>query len=302
MRPDLEQGLREQLRERVELRYATTLTQIDQHTHGVHVGLSDGTTLDADLLVGADGIHSTVRGMAFGEEQRYLRYLGFHTAAFLFDAPDLRAEIGNRFCLTDTVNQVMGCYGLRDGRVAAFTVHRTPDRALPEDAQAAVRREYRSLGWIVPTALDRCPPTERVYYDQVAQIEMPGWSRGRVTLVGDACQAVSLLAGQGASLGIAGAYVLAEHVTRADSIEDGLARYEQMWRPVVAEKQQVARKGARWFLPESQTQLRVRRAAMKLARIPGIDRFVAGAVTGKSIAVVRQLHATGRDLNRTTTP
>jgi hypothetical protein len=79
-----------------------------------------------------------------------------------------------------------------------FTVHRTPDPALPQDAQDAVRREYRSLGWIVLTALAQCPPAERVYYDQVAQIEMPGWSQGRVTLVGYACQAVSLLAGQGA--------------------------------------------------------------------------------------------------------
>lgn len=302
MRPDLVQGLREQLGDRVDLRFATTLTDIDQHAHGVHLGLSDGGTLDADLLVGADGVHSAVRGMVFGEEDRYLRYLGFHTAAFAFDAPDLRAEIGDRFCLTDTVEKVLGCYGLRDGRVAVFTVHRTPDPTLPQDARAAVRRVYSSLGWIVPTALDRCPPPEQVYYDQVAQIEIPAWSRGRVTLVGDACQAVSLLAGQGASLGIAGAYVLAEQLARTDSVEDGLARYEQLWRPVVVEKQRVARKGARWFLPESPTQLRVRRAAMKLARVPGIDRFVAGSVTGKSIAVVQQLHATGRDLNRTGTP
>lgn len=115
---------------------------------------------------------------------------------------------------------------------------------------------------------------------------MPRWSRGRVTLVGDACQAVSLLAGQGASLGLAGAYVLAEQLARADSIETGLDRYEQLWQPVVAEKQQAARNAARWFLPASQRQLRTRRIAMKLARLPGFDRYVAAALTGKPTAII----------------
>lgn len=68
----------------------------------------------------------------------------------------------------------------------------------------------RSLGWLVPRALRRCPPAEAVYYDAVAQIVMPRWSRGRILLAGGACYAVSLLAGQGASLGVAGAYVLVE--------------------------------------------------------------------------------------------
>src|SRR5262249_58254436 len=131
--------------------------------------------------------------------------------------------------------------------------------------------------WMVPRALAACPPPEEVYYDQVAQIEMPTWSRDRVVLIGDAAYAVSLLAGQGASLGITGAYVLAEHLSRADAVETALERYEQMLRPVVTDKQRVARKGTRWFIPATTRQLHLRRAALGLARLPVVDRYLAAA-------------------------
>jgi 2-polyprenyl-6-methoxyphenol hydroxylase-like FAD-dependent oxidoreductase len=212
MRPDLERILREQLPGGVDLRFATSLTHIDNGTDGVRLTLTDGSRLNADLLVGADGVHSTVRRLVFGEERQYFRYLGFHTAAYVFEDPEIHAAVRDRFSLTDTIGRQMGFYGLRDGRVATFAVHRTADPTLPGDAQQALRREYGSLGWIVPRALAQCPPAAEVYYDQVAQIKMPRWSRGRATLVGDACQAVSLLAGQSASLAVAGAYILADQM------------------------------------------------------------------------------------------
>jgi 2-polyprenyl-6-methoxyphenol hydroxylase-like FAD-dependent oxidoreductase len=302
MRPDLERALREHLPDRVDLRFSTSLTDIDNRTDGVRVTLADGDTLAADLLVGADGVHSTVRGLVFGDEQNYLRYLGFHTAAYVFDDADIHAQVRGQFCVTDTVGRQMGFYGLRDGKVAVFTVHRSSAPDLPSDAQAALRQEYGPLGWIAPRALAACPPADQVFYDQVAQIEMPTWSHRRVTLVGDACYAVSLLAGQGASLGITGAYVLAEQLARAEPIESALARYEQLLRPVVVDKQQVARKSARWFVPESRWQLGVRRFALKLARLPVFDRYVATALAGKSSPLITNRAATARQPRRNENP
>ncbi|MGA8116228.1 MAG: FAD-dependent oxidoreductase [Actinocatenispora sp.] len=289
MRPDLERALREQVPTTVDVRYGRGIASIDNAEHGVRVTASDGSQLDADLLVGADGIHSTVRRLVFGPEDDYLRHLGFHTAAFVIDAPDLRREIGDRFCLTDTVGRQVGCYGLRDGRVALFTVHRSTDRTLPDDARAAVREEYGSLGWIVPAALAACPEPREIYYDQVAQVELPDWNRHRVTLLGDSCQAVSLLAGQGASLAVAGAFVLADQLARATTVDEALAGYQELWRPVVIEKQQAARRGVEWFLPSSPTRLALRRTALRLMNLPGLDRVFGTALIGKSNATIRQL-------------
>jgi 2-polyprenyl-6-methoxyphenol hydroxylase-like FAD-dependent oxidoreductase len=289
MRPDLELALRESLLARVELRFDTRPTHVEQGAEGVRVTLDDGQVLRADLLVGADGIHSTVRRLVFGDEREYLRYLGFHTAACTVADPAVHGEVRDEVVLTDSIDRQIGLYGLRDGQVAVFAVRRVPDPVLPADPRAALLAEYGSLGWVVPAVLAQCPPAGEIYHDQVAQIEMPRWHRGRVVLTGDACHAVSLLAGQGASLGIAGAFVLAEQLRRGTGIETAFDRYERLWRPVVEEKQRVARRGVRWFLPHTPTQQRIRRGILALDRLPGINRLVAGSLAGKPVTTVRRL-------------
>lgn len=295
LRPDLERVLRESLTCGVDLQFGACVLAVDDTGGQVVVTTSDGQVFDADLVVGADGVHSTVRRLVFGPEREFLRYLGYHTAAFVFDDPQVSDQVRGRFCLTDSVAAQLGFYGLRDGRVATFAVHRTADPALPPDHQAAVRRAYAGLGWVAPRALAACPPHGEVYYDQVAQIQMPTWSRGRVSLVGDACYAVSLLAGQGASLAIAGAYVLAEQLARADTVEDALARYEQAWRPVAAAKQREARRTARWFVPRTAAGVWIRRAALQMSHLPGLDRRIARLLTGKPTTLVQQLAHRPRD-------
>jgi 2-polyprenyl-6-methoxyphenol hydroxylase-like FAD-dependent oxidoreductase len=293
MRPDLERVLRERLPSTVDLRFDASLVAIVDDGDGVRVTLEGGAELDADLVVGADGLHSTVRRLVFGDDSQFLRYLGFHTAAFTFRDPDIHSAVMGRFCLTDTVNRQMALYALRGDCVAVFAVHRTADPALPDDARAAVREAYGGLGWLVPQALEHCPPAEQMYYDQVAQTMMPTWSKGRVVLVGDAGYAgyaVSLIAGQGASLGMAGAYVLADQLTRAPSVDQALAGYERLWRPVAEDKQKVGRSGARWFLPASLWQLWVRRAVLRAARLPVIDRIVPATLAGKASTLISDLN------------
>ncbi|MGP3937192.1 FAD-dependent monooxygenase [Nonomuraea sp. KM88] len=298
LRPDMEAVLAENLPAEVELRYSTALAGVAGRTDGVAVTLEDGTVLEADLLVGADGIHSTVRRLVFGPEGRYLRYLGLHTAAFTFDAPDLHAATEDAFCLTDSVNRQMGFYALRDGRVAAFAVHRSADPTVPDDPRVAIRRAYTGLGWVTPRALEQCPPAEEIYYDQVAQIVLPEWSTGRVVLLGDAAHAVSLIAGQGASLGIAGAFLLASRLAHAPTIERATAEFERLWRPVVEDKQRNARSMARWFLPSTPTDLRIRRIMLSLTRVPFVTGYLSSILAGKDTKladVMRQASGTATE-------
>jgi 2-polyprenyl-6-methoxyphenol hydroxylase-like FAD-dependent oxidoreductase len=289
MRPDLELALRELVADRVDLRYGCSVSEIHDGPDKVEVGLTDGSVHRADLLVGADGIHSRVRAMVFGPDRQFLRYLGFHTAAYSFEDSAAHRQVDERFVLTDTIDRQMGFYALRDERVAVFSVHRDPDPTLPADFRQALRETYAGSGWMAARALALCPPPSEVYYDQVAQVEMPRWSDGPVVLVGDAAGAVSLLAGQGASLAMAGAFVLAEQLARADSVGQALTDYQQDWRPVVVEKQAVARKGIRWFLPARRIDLLIRRVMLRLSGLPGVDRLIATSLAGKSGVSIQQL-------------
>ena len=284
LRPDLEHVLRTALPDGVELRYGARVTGAESGPDGAAALLEDGERVEGDLLVGADGIHSPVRRALFGDDSDNLRHLGFHVAAYTFEDPQVHARVKDRFFLTDTTGAQMGLYGLRDGRVATFIVFRSDDRTLPEDPRAAVRRACSGLGWLVPRALEACPAPDEVFYDHVAQTQAPSWSSGRAVLVGDSAYAVSLLAGQGASLAVGGAYRLGEELARARSVEEGLRAYERGWRPVAEERRKAALRTAQWFLPRSKARLRARRVMLGLLGLPGTSRLLARMLTGKPAA------------------
>ncbi|HEX9225903.1 MAG TPA: FAD-dependent monooxygenase, partial [Arthrobacter sp.] len=284
LRPDLELAVREMLPAAVELHYGRTVAAVGQSRDAVTVTLDDGQVHGADLLIGADGIHSVIREIVFGPEEEFFHHLGFQVGAYSFSDPELAGRIGDRFAVTDTRNAAMFFYRLRDGSITAMAVHRTDNPVLPDDPQALLRSRYRDLGWICPAALDRCPGD--IYYDHVAQIRMPRWHTGRVVLLGDAAAAVSLLAGQGASLGMAAAYVLAEELNRHPGISSGLASFEARLRPLVTEHQKAGVSAAHWFVPATRGASFVRRTAIRLANVPGMTRVISSAVVGKSGAAL----------------
>lgn len=283
MRPDLEEALRECLPASVPVRYGVTLVHIENSDDAVRIRTSDGRIIEGDLLIGADGIHSAVRDAVFGPETQFIKHLGFHTAAYIFDDPVLNDQVRGRFALSDTKDRQLGLYGLRGTRVAAFLIHRDDSPSLPADRSESLRREFAGVDWLGPRALRQVPVDP--YYDVVAQVQMERWYSGRVVLVGDACQAVSLLAGQGSSLAIAGARVLANHLVQSATIADGLAAYQDHWMPVAREKQEAGRRAARWFLPSSGAELMVRRLMTRLSRLPIVNRFIGNSLAGKAVPV-----------------
>lgn len=283
MRGDLERVLVDALPPTVVRRYGTTIGQIRNGRTGVSVTLDDGTVLDADLLAGADGIHSPVRAAIFGPQKRFFRDLGFQTAAFIFDDKETLAALDGRFIMLTVPRRAAGLYGLRDGRVAAFLVHDAGKGPLPADRVTTLRKTYASLGWRIPAALAHLDDGP-IYFDHVAQIEMPHWQKDRVVLLGDACAAVSLLAGQGASMGMAMAYVLAEELRRGPDIGAALKRYERRLKPELKSRQKAGRGAAGSFVPKTRFALWLRNVMLRFARYPAFSwlltpLFLAG---GKS--------------------
>lgn len=290
LRPDMELAARDALDDvpagRVHLHYARRPTGYRDDGGVVSVSLAgtEPSTLEADVLIGADGIHSAVRGSLFGPEADYLRPLGMRAAAYITDEPALTARLGRRFVLTDSLDRTVGLYGLRTGQVATFMVNRVDDRTDADDAPTRLRRNFAGLGPEVDRMLELCPPDP--YDDVVAQVVMPGWHRERTILVGDACSAVSLVAGQGGSLAIAGGALLGDAlgvVSAPREIPAVLAGFEREWRPVIESAQASGRRAVWMFLPETVRQQRVRRWVLRAATLPVINTIIARQIV-KSIA------------------
>ncbi|WP_283134465.1 FAD-dependent oxidoreductase [Rhizohabitans arisaemae] len=284
MREDLAQALHDEVRSPIV--YSTSIESIRRHADSVAVRLTDGTREEVDLLVGADGAHSRVRELTFGPEEHFVRYLGRQTAAYTLKDEELHREIGMRFRSLTVPGLMVAAYSQRDDGLAVLFLRQEPDPRLPDDIVAELTRHYGHLGWILPKVLSLRPPASEIYYDQVNQVEMDEWSKGRVVLIGDACQAVSLFAGYGASLAMAGAWVLADELRGAGRhVPGALTRYHARMAGPVAEIQRFGRQSLEWVAPGTRGRIVARDMFMRLMNLPGANRLMVAplATAGKGL-------------------
>ncbi|GAA3437508.1 FAD-dependent oxidoreductase [Kutzneria kofuensis] len=261
MRGDLEAALTAVLPPRVQLRRGVEITAVEDGDGPVRVTLSDGSVQEVDLLIGADGLHSTVRRLVFGPDRLYMRPLGQHCATFLFHDDELAACLGPDLKVLSLADRQAGFSRTTDGRVAAFLVHRG-DRS-PADPVAEVRSRCAGMGWIVDRALAQAPPS--LHHAPVTQVELASWHVGRTVLVGDAGAGVSALAGHGASLAVFGAFRLADSLLRSMDPSSGMASYQQGLMPAVQQVQRAGRRAAGWVAPTTRWQIAIRDAVPALS-------------------------------------
>jgi 2-polyprenyl-6-methoxyphenol hydroxylase-like FAD-dependent oxidoreductase len=161
-------------------------------------------------------------------------------------------------------------------------IHYPVDRLVFLDARG---RERFALPYSVLELLEHCPPgPPDLYFDVVSQLEVSRWSAGRVALAGDSCPCVSLLAGQGASLAVAGAYVLAEELAACGrDVPSALDRYESRLRPAIRDKRAASRRIANWFVPASSLRLAVRDVAVRLSLWPGVASLLRRGLAAGSV-------------------
>ena len=270
----------------VETRFGVWVEGVAQDADGVDVTLSDGTTERFDLVVGADGLHSQVRSLAFGPAEQFERPLGCIVAAVRMRDYPHRDELA--YVLHTVPRRQVGRFTMREGETLGLLICRddaagpgafgsasAPEPATDEQ-RAALRRAFAGMGWETPEILDRLGTMEDFYCDRVSQIHLPRWSSGRVALVGDAAACVSLLAGEGTGLAMVEAYVLAGELDRhRDDVPAGLRAYEERLRAFITGKQRSALRTRGFFAPSNALVLALQRIGTRIASVPLVTRLAA---------------------------
>jgi 2-polyprenyl-6-methoxyphenol hydroxylase-like FAD-dependent oxidoreductase len=254
MRGDLAQVLLDATRDGVEYLYDDAVTAIEQDEDGVTVRFRRAPARRFALVVGADGLHSGVRALAFGPEERFVRPLGCVTA--FFTVPD-RYRLDGWMRMYNAPGTMLALRPDRvPGQVKALMAFRTPPSGIHRRDPAAQRelltRTFTGIGWVADQVVADLQDSTDLVVEELGQTHMGSWSSGRVVLLGDAAWCPSPLAGLGTSTALVGAYVLAGELARAGGDHRAaFAAYERVVRPYIDQAQELPPAGVNGFVPSS---------------------------------------------------
>ena len=273
----------------VETLFADSIAGCEDMGDRVHVRFDHAAPRDVDLVVGADGLHSRVRGLVFAPQADVEVRLGYHVAAFEVEGYRPREELVfvNHAAPGRQVSRLSMC----DDRTMFLFIFR--DEYLPDgtpsndlERKAALRAVFGDVGWECPRILESMDGVCDIYFDRVSQIRMDAWTKGRSALVGDAAACVSLLAGEGTGLAMMEAYVLAGELHRAKGDHAAaFANYQALMKPFVEKKQHAAVRLAPAFAPKSSLGIHFRDNLMRLLRIPVVADVAIGRVLRDDIEI-----------------
>ena len=244
LRGDFSQVLYDDTRDSVEYVFGDRIAELTQDGDGVEVTFASGGRRRFELVIGADGLHSALRGMVFGPREQFVRHLGLVLA--FYTVPN---EFGLDRWLLDyqEAGRSAGLRPIKDATKAiAMLSFPTPDFDIDhrdvEGQKRLLREQMAGFGWLTPRILAHLDDTPDFYLDQVAQVVMDRWSSGRVGLIGDAAFSSSPMSGGGTGLALVGAYLLAGELAAAGWDPDaGFAAYEAQMRPFVEANQEIGR-------------------------------------------------------------
>ncbi|MEV4381495.1 FAD-dependent monooxygenase [Streptosporangium sp. NPDC049644] len=254
LRGDLARILYERTVKDVEYVFDDSVTSVTEDAKGVQVTFERGAPRRFDLVVGADGLHSNVRALAFGPESRFVKEMGLYCAIFT-TANHLGLDHTGQ--LYNTPGRLVSMYSARGNTEAkAMFYFGSPslsyDRRDVEQQKTILAEAFAGVGWETPRLLAAMRDARDFYFDSISQVHMDRWSQGRSVLLGDAACCASPLSGMGTGLAVIGAYVLAGELAAAGGDHRvGFARYEEAMREYAKGCQKSADGVGGWMVPES---------------------------------------------------
>lgn len=233
----------------VEIIFGDSIQTISQTNDAVKVEFQKNNSRTFDLVIGADGLHSNVRNIAFGDEQLYSHPLGIYLC--VFSVPNYLNLDRVEMHYTE-LGRTAGIWSSRGDRNAkACFGFASLEKIEPRDMesqQQLVKNVFSNLGGEIPHLLNLMSQTDDFYFDIAAQIRMDSWSKGRVVLLGDAAYCASPMSGQGTSLALVGAYVLAGELALAKgNYQIAFNQFEKLMRPYIVINQALGTRAAKLF-------------------------------------------------------
>lgn len=261
MRGELASILIEATRAGVEYRFGDSIRTLVQDPDGVDVSFEHAAADRFDIVVGADGLHSTVRRLVFGPEERFRRFLGGYLAGAAlpnFLGLDRRMVVWNAPGRLAAIFPVHGTATVRGG----FLFRRAEELAVDHRDVTGQRRilheVYGRDRWHVPRLLAQMDCADDFYFDSISQIVMTNWVLGRVALVGDAGYSPGPAVGGGTSLAMVAGYILAQELANAGRhLSIGLLAYQDRLRDVVEKARRIGPSTMSTLIPRTGLQVRL---------------------------------------------
>lgn len=280
MRSDLTDLLLTASRDACEYVYGDTLLSIDDTGSGVEVTFSSDATRQFDLVIGADGVNSSTRTQVFHPDTYRIDCLGRYIA--IATIPNFLNQDRWEIFYAGGPDRRVCYFAGKTATRAMFTKtdpHLGTDRMTASEQHALLQRHFGADGWHTPRLLAEAEATDEFYFDDLRQVRMDTWSRGRVALVGDAAHCASPASGLGTTLALVGAYVLAGELGRhADDHAEAFARYEHRMRPLVTACQERARAGGNLYIPKTQFWLQMQQ--IRLSNLPILRSLMTRRTAG----------------------
>ncbi|MFC8705853.1 FAD-dependent monooxygenase [Streptomyces anulatus] len=263
LRGDLARVLHEHSAPYAEYIFDDSITSLSETSSGVRVDFQTGVSRDFDLVIGADGLHSNVRRLAFGPEKNYVSYLGYYAATWQLpndNYPGLdRGSVG--YNVPGRLASI-GADRRNTTRAGAFFLFASPelsyDRHDPEQQKKLIANAFSGLGWEVPRLLASLLQAPDLYFDSISRADVDTWSTGRICLVGDAACGATI-GGMGTGTAMVAAYVLAGELARAKGdYRTAFTRYESRLRKYAKGCQAGGDRTGKFLAPSTGTGIRLR--------------------------------------------
>ena len=279
-RSDLSRLLFEKIKDTTEVLFGDEIVGLQERPNDVRVQFKNAAERHFDLVIGADGLHSQVRSLIFGAQNRFERPLGYLVAAF--EACGYRPRDDDFYVIYSAPGRMLVRFALHGDRtlflfVLAADIERVPATMDLLAQKTMLREKFGDGKWECARILAELERAHDLYFDRVSLIKMERWSKGRVALLGDAAFCVSLMAGQGSALAMTAAYVLAGELAKAGGRHDvAFDAYERLLRDYIGAKQRGAARLATAFAPKTGWGLFVRNQVIRACAIPGLARLAFG--------------------------